>query len=196
MMPSTDAQEKDIVFNNLFNEYFIPLCAFCQYKFRFDIDVAKDVVHSAFLKIWESDLSFSSELPSKTYLYKVVTNICLDMLRHEKIKKQHGQYFQKNWTELDLAEENKMTELKEMQNDIENALAELPDQMKRVFELSRYEELKYAEIARQLGISVKTVETQISRALMKLRQKLATYLSVFWIFLFMQGWYNKYFFFL
>ncbi len=190
-MPSLNAQQKEIVFNKLFNEYFKPLCAFCQYKFSVDVDVAKDVVHSAFLKIWESDLPFSSELPSKTYLYKVVTNICLDMLRHEKIKQEHQRFFQKNSTAFDLCEDKNMTELKEMQTDIEKALADLPEQMRKVFQLSRQEGLKYAEIACQLGISVKTVEVQMSRALKKLRQKLAPYLCVYWIFLSCTRWFNN-----
>ena len=53
--------------------------------------------------------------------------------------------------------------------------------MRAIFELSRYEGLKYAEIARQLNVSVNTVETQMSRALKKLRIKLAGYLSLFFI---------------
>jgi len=168
------------VFDELFNDYFNPLCAYCQYKFGLDIDPAKDAVHSAFINLLESDFIFSSKLSSKAFLYKTVTNICMDQLRHEKIKKAHVQLIQKHFREMEPGTDNKEAELKELQNDINKAIAALPDHMREVFELSRRDGLKYAEIARKLDISVKTVETQMSRALSKLRQKLSAYLSIYW----------------
>jgi RNA polymerase sigma-70 factor, ECF subfamily len=63
--------------------------------------------------------------------------------------------------------------------------------MRRIFEMSRFEGLKYAQIAEQLNISVKTVETQMSRALVKLREKLATYLSTIIIILILTMLLNK-----
>ena len=190
-MPSVNEQSNNKAFDDLFHEYFKPLCAYCQYKFGLDIDVAKDVVHSAFINLLEAGVTFSSESSSKAYLYKVVTNICLDLKRHEKIKQKHVEFFQKQGTNTDTGNENLMAELKELQNDINKAIAELPDQMRKVFELSRNEGLKYTEIARQLGISIKTVETQMSRALVKLKQKLASYLSMYWLLLLIYGWYTK-----
>jgi len=53
--------------------------------------------------------------------------------------------------------------------------------MRKIFEMSRNEDLKYAEIADKLSISVKTVETQMSRALVKLRQKLSHYLTFYFV---------------
>ena len=187
-MPSADEQNKNKAFDDLFREYFKPLCAYCQYKFGLDIDVAKDVVHSAFINLLESDFTFSSKLSSKTYLYKVVTNICLDLKRHEKVKQKQVEFFQKQATNTNTGNENITAEWKELQNDINKAIAELPDQMRKVFELSRYEGLKYAEIARQMGISIKTVEIQMSRALVKLRKELASYLSIYWLLLLIYDW--------
>jgi len=63
-----------------------------------------------------------------------------------------------------------------MKADIDSAVLDLPEGMRRIFQLSRFDGLKYAEIARQLNISVKTVETQRSRALIKLKEKLSRYL--------------------
>ena len=180
-------KNEDKAFDDLFSEYFKPLCAFCQYKFGFDIDVAKDVVHSAFINLLESGFTFSSKLSSKTYLYKVVTNICLDLKRHEKIKQKQVEFFRNQATNTNTGNENVIAELKELQNDINKAVAELPDQMRKVFELSRHEGLKYAEIARQMGISIKTVEIQMSRALVKLRKELASYLSMYWLLLLIYG---------
>ena len=169
------------LFDELFNEYFSPLCAYCQYKFGVDIDSARDVVHAAFINLLESGFTFSSKPASKAYLYKTATNICLDQLRHEKVKQHHINLVRKHFTENDPAEDAVPAELKDLQNDINKAIAALPEQMRRVFELSRNDGLKYAEIAARLNISVKTVETQMSRALMKLREKLSAYLSLYWI---------------
>ena len=181
-MTSADDQNKKDAFDDLFREYFKPLCAFCQYKFDLDIDMAKDVVHSSFINLLESDFTSSSKLSSKTYLYRTAINLCLDLKRHEKVRQKQVEFFKKQVTETSVADEISV-ELKELQNDINKAIAELPDQMRKVFELSRYEGLKYAEIAGRLDISVKTVETQMSRALVKLRQKLGSYLSMYVLFL-------------
>lgn len=163
-------------FDSLFQEYFKPLCAYCQYKFNLDVNESKDVVHTAFMKLFESDFSFSTISSAKTYLYKIATNTCLDLMRHETVKQQHIRFIQKNFVENSVEDHHNVAELKELQKDINNAIAELPNQMREVFELSRYEGLKYTEIAERLGISVKTVEAQMYRALAKLKQKLATYL--------------------
>ena len=186
-MLSANEQNKDKVFDELFREYFKPLCAYCQYKFGLDFDIAKDVVHSTFINLLESDFSSSSKLSSKAYLYRVAINICLDLKRREKIKQKQVEFFKKQAIDTGVENENISVELKELQNDINKAIAELPDQMRKVFELSRYEGLKYAEIARRLDISVKTVETQMSRALVKLRHKLAPYLGMLYVVLLIYG---------
>lgn len=188
-MPLANDQNATAAFDDLFREYFKPLCAYCQFKFNLDIDVAKDAVHSGFIRLLESDFQISFDAPTRTYLYKIVTNICLDLLRHEKTRQQHQQSIQKNRsvTEDDFT----LAEYKELQNNINKAIAELPDQMRQVFELSRFEGLKYAEIADRMEVSVKTVETQISRALVKLRQKLASYLSMYWFLMLVQLWLKK-----
>jgi RNA polymerase sigma-70 factor (ECF subfamily) len=76
----------------------------------------------------------------------------------------------------DLADAN------ELKIKIEEAIESLPEQCRLIFRLSRFEELKYAEIASQLGISIKTVENQMGKALKVLRLKLADYL-VLWLIL-------------
>jgi RNA polymerase sigma-70 factor (ECF subfamily) len=67
-------------------------------------------------------------------------------------------------------------DLKQLRDAIDRAIAELPEQMRKIFELNRHDGLKYTEIATRLNLSIKTVETQMSRALLKLRQKLAAFI--------------------
>jgi RNA polymerase sigma-70 factor, ECF subfamily len=66
----------------------------------------------------------------------------------------------------------------ELKNKIDTAIEELPEKCKQVFVMNRYENLKYHEIADKLQISVKTVETQMSKALQHMRIRLSEYLTV------------------
>jgi len=190
-MSLPEERHNSIIFDELFNEYFAPLCAYCQYRFGLDIDPAKDAVHTAFINLLESDFAHFSRPSSKAFLYKTVTNICFDLLRHEKVKQAHMQYMRKYFTEANSGGEDKIAELKELQQDINKAVAALPEQMRRIFELSRNEGLKYAAIAQKLDISVKTVETQMSRALSKLREMLSSYLGIYWFFCLIQSFIKK-----
>ena len=75
----------------------------------------------------------------------------------------------------------------DLQVEIDQAIDSLPEKCRLVFVLSRFEDMTYQEIADQLGISIKTVENQISKALKSLRSALSPYLSVFvlvlaWLF--------------
>lgn len=177
----TDTRFDDAAFEIFFKEYFIPLCTYCEYRFGFDIDLAKEAVHSGFIRFWENRNNISPRQSPKAYLYKIVTNKSLDLLKHQKVKQQHEKYIVQSAQVSCNTNEYGSADFKELKNDIDKAILELPEQMRAVFELSRYEGLKYLEIADHLGISVKTVETQMSRALVKLRQKLAHYLALFFI---------------
>ncbi len=176
-----DIQFDDAAFETFFKKDFSVLCSYCQIKFGFDIEVAKETVHTGFIKLWESRQSLSGNLPVKAYLYKIIANICLDILRHQKVKQKHEQYVLQNSSDSSIYNSFDNPDVKSLATDINKAVSELPEQMRRIFELNRYEGLKYSEISSHLGISVKTVETQMSRALVKLRYKLSNYLPIYFI---------------
>jgi RNA polymerase sigma-70 factor (ECF subfamily) len=175
-LPSFNATQFDgAAFEAFFKKHFKELCGFCQYKFDFDIDEARDVVHTGFIKLWENRQNISRDLSVKAYLYKIIINISLDIIKSNKVKYRYIKYWEQT-AELVSDHDYQNIDFKQLEQVIENAIASLPEQMRKIFELSRYEELKYTEIAAQLGISVKTVETQMSRALAKLRKKLSYYM--------------------
>lgn len=179
---STHVNFDHVAFEKLFKENFTSICLYCQFKYGFDLDQAKEAVHIGFIKLWEKRESIYSDQSVKAYLYKIIVNTCYDLLRHEKIKNQHERYFLQNRSANETMEDINVCELKQLKSDIAKAVAELPEQMRKIFEMSRYEGLKYSEIADKLSISVKTVETQMGRALVKLREKLGSYLP-FWVIL-------------
>jgi RNA polymerase sigma-70 factor, ECF subfamily len=164
-------------FEQLFQLYFKPLCFFCQYRFGVSVDEAKDIVHSVYAKLFESQISFISEQSAKVYLYKLTRGTCIDLLRRESLKQHYASSLQQKASTALSIESEDLVDAKQLQEDLHQALEQLPPQMKRIFELSREHGLKYFEIAEALGVAQKTVETQMSRALSRLREKLASYLS-------------------
>ncbi len=164
-------------FEILFREHFKPLTAFAN-KYVQNIDVAKGVVHEVFMRLWEKRNEIDPKQSVKSYLYTGVYNRSLNYIRdHKKFDKSGEQANipeqKDNW---DVS--NEMT-AQEIQVKIDKTLSELPEKCRQVFEMSRYEELKYREIAEKLNISVKTVETQMTKALKALRKNLAEYLHLF-----------------
>ena len=86
-------------------------------------------------------------------------------------------------TDLSAKSDPGQLELNELEAKIEATIQSLPDRCREVFILSRYEELKYSEIAKKLEISIKTVEVQMSKALKILRENLSEFLTTIIIFL-------------
>lgn len=159
------------VFEPLFKTHFEPLCRFAL-KYIEDLDDAKGVVHDVFVTVWEKFDSLSPDLNYKSYLYTAVRNRCLNVIRDNK-----------KFVSLDVAESNATTEnntleTKELELEIARAVDSLPEKCREVFEKSRIEGLKYAQIATEMNISVKTVEAHMSKALRVLRKHLAEFLSL------------------
>lgn len=164
-------------FEIFFKENFISLCSYCQYRFGFDLDLSKEIVHTAFIKLWEVKNTLKDDVPVKTYLQRIITNKALDTLKHNKVKEHYIKLANASGDEATNDVED--IDLKEMLQHVHIVIADMPEQMRKIFELSRFEGLKYKQIAEELNISPKTVETQMSRALAKLRQRLAEYLTSF-----------------
>ena len=168
----------DTSFEIFFKEHFAPLCVYCQFKFGFSTDEAKDAVQAAFLKLWQARQELQPGEILKAYLYKIVTNNCLDILKHEKVKLKYEKYLQREMAGNMVDKSFERLDLKQLSRDIDNAISELPEQMQKIFKLCKFEGLKYSEVALHLDISVKTVETQMGRALTRLRQKLVNHLTL------------------
>lgn len=170
-----------IAFEMIFKTYYKPLCHYA-HSFLNDKNEAEEVVQTTFIKIWEKKNELSVQSSLKAYLYSMVRNGCLNVIKHEKVKQLHAKWhMQETERSRDLVEE------KVLSNDLESkiylAMKALPEQCRLVFQLSRFEELKYQEIADQLQISVKTVENQMGKALKIMRVQLKEYLPLYVLFL-------------
>lgn len=169
-------QGNETAYEQVFRRYYERLCNYANTLLH-DMDEAEEVVQSMFFKLWEKRENFDITTSVKSYLYRAVHNTCLNRVKHEKIKReyasQNAEQLQRNFSYA-----SDLTLKNELEERIALAIDQLPEQCRLVFKLSRFDELKYSEIAAQLGISVKTVENQMGKALRVLRTHLAEYLAV------------------
>lgn len=166
----------ELVFEKVFKQYFKVLQNYA-YTILNDLDVAEEMVQNVFLKIWEKREKLPQDANIGSYLYKSVYHESLNWLRHEKVKfshQEHTLYSMKNETD-NTADRIKMKQLEEH---LQKALNDLPQQCRTIFQMSRFDELRYREIADELGISVKTVENQMGKALRLMRLKLVEFLPI------------------
>jgi RNA polymerase sigma-70 factor, ECF subfamily len=163
--------DKD-AFERLFKTYYAPLVLFAR-TFIADRDESEEMVQGFFMKLWEDREKIDITISVKSYLFRAVRNRCLNQLKHEKIKQEYQSAIQN----LPLSEKSLEPFFMEIGliEKIEKSIALLPPRRKEIFLMSREQGLKYREIAEQLNISVKTVETQMGQALKDLREQLKTY---------------------
>lgn len=166
-------------FERLFKDFFPPLMAFAR-KILGDEDDARDVVHQVFINLWEKRKELDLSTSLKSYLFTAVHNRSLNVIRDRK--KFSSAEVPEVAGEWDVSAQ---IESMELEGKIREAIDSLPEKCREIFELSRFEGLKYGEIARQLDISIKTVENQMSKALKILREQLGKYLTLLlWLLLY------------
>ncbi len=137
----------------------------------------EEIVQQVFFKLWKRLETTPVTGSITAYLYGCVHNESLNWLKHLKVRSAHQMhvaYSMKN--QSDSASRKVMVE--ELREKIHEAMNELPEQCRTIFQMSRYEELKYREIANKLDLSVKTVEHQMGKALKLLRAKLVDFLPL------------------
>lgn len=169
-------------FEFLFKSYYSDLCKYAR-NIVHNETTAEDLVMDIFVKIWEAEskLGISSSLSG--YLYQSVHNHCLNYLT-----RRHKQFSELNAETIKLLntlispdasfDPSEGINLAELSNRIEQSIEHLPEGCRKIFILSRTEELSHKEIAQRLGISENTVKVQIYRALIKLRILLKEFLPI------------------
>lgn len=161
-------------FEQVFKENYRGLCIYAQNYIQ-ELAVAEDIVHDVFVNMWHKRDSIHEERSVKSYLYRSVHNRCLNYIRDNKKFATNSEDILDSAT-IQISEDNEQQyAAAELEGKIMNIISSLPLRCGEVFKLSRFEELKYSEIAERLNISIKTVENQISKALKILRKQLSDY---------------------
>lgn len=155
-------------YRKLFYTYFEPL-SFYANKYLNDMDAARDMVQEVMSHIYENRETLRINESLKSFLYRSVSNRSLNVLKHEEVKTRHHSIIRERSDEIF---DEDLMETSELQAKINRLMDELPDACRQVFIMSRMEEKSNKEIADELNISKRTVETQISKALKVLRNAL------------------------
>ena len=155
-------------FESLFRTHYAALVAFATGMVG-STDAAEDIAQDVFVAVWRRRAEMPPEAVSRAYLYKAVRHRALNSIRHERIARDAAELPDHSFAAN--ADEDLLHG--EVESAVRAAIARLPDRARLMFTLSRDEGLTYAEIASVTGVSVKTVETQMGRALRALRHSLA-----------------------
>ena len=160
-------------FELAFKAYYVAVLRYCMTIVK-DVDDAQDIVQQAFLKIWlKREEIDTTEL--RAYVYKSVYHASLDHLKRRQIKMKYHHLIT-NLPEHPAFPEQSSSQ--ELGIAIRKAIDVLPEQCRKIFQMSRFDQLKYREIAAALQLSVKTVENQMGKALKMLRERLKEYLPL------------------
>lgn len=175
-------QGNEKAFEKLFHNHYANLCGYAV-KYVWELEQAEEIVQDLFFNIWskKSDLNITSSIES--YLFRAVRNACLNYLKHLKVRESYASNVKESYNPGRDQDHNPV-EVLELQDRIDEAIEALPTERKKIFMLSRHEGLKYKEIAKQLGISIKTVEAQMGKALKYLRESLSEFMVIFIFILF------------
>jgi len=155
-------------FTSLYASYFHNL-SMVSMKYVSDIFIAEEIVQDIFIKIWENPELSDQIFSLRSYLYKAVINQSINYLNRQKNIELHHLRIAGETQEQYIDTLHEEQELKRI---IYNEIERLPVQCRRVFKMSRFEGLKYREIASRLDLSEKTVENHIANALKLLRSRL------------------------
>lgn len=159
-------------FNQLFKAYYTPMVRFC-IRFVADVDVASEIVQDLFVKIWTNRESMKINAGFAPYLMQSVRNAAITYINKERAHAETNmRIFGEEGAAIDPSEELQGRNLESAYREV---LKGMPEKRREVFTLSRFDGLKYAEIAERLNISPKTVEAHMSAAIKQLKDGLKDY---------------------
>jgi RNA polymerase sigma-70 factor (family 1) len=157
------------VFRSVFYEYHEKIHAYVLRKTN-SAYIADETLQLTFIKLWNYRNNLSDDLSLFTQLFRIVRTTMIDLIRKEQTKTATLHKY--NQKPVFTNNANEKLEENELKRKINSLLQQMPGMQKKVFEMNRFEGMSYRDIADTLSISIKTVETHISRALRFLRQHL------------------------
>ena len=161
-------------FKKLFFEFYHSLCVFAG-RYIISPDICEDIVQDVFFNIWKNRKSLNIHSSFRNFLVTSVKNSCTDHLRKES---SHNKYIENQTSTSTSPSPIDVYTTNELQEMLQSALDKLPQNIQSAFDMSRNKNMTYKEIALEMDISPKTVESYISRALKTLREELKDYLPL------------------
>lgn len=159
-------------FESLFRSSYVSLVRYAKTLVR-DHDTAEEIVQDLFFRLWKDKDKLYIESSLNGYLYRAVHNRCLHYLGHNRVIEKYAREMKERPPNDVTESPAEMIHYRELQAKIAGILEKLPEKCGKIFCMSRFEGLKYSEIAERLSVSIKTVEANMGRALKEFRKALA-----------------------
>lgn len=167
-------------FKTLFEQYAPRIYNF-GFSYLKSVEDTEELVQDVFFKLWQHQKQLDEDRNVKAYIFKIAINLIYDQLRKRKLDKLAQELNAMTATELDNSTWNTL-QYNELQQQIDTLIAQLPDQRKIIFTMSRVEGLTHEEIAQKLSLSTRTVENQVYRALSFLKQHIDSKYILYLVF--------------
>lgn len=180
-----DHRTAEARFEEIYLSYFSKMKRFAR-EYVVSEEDAENIVHDVFAELWEDKRIFGLSLNLVAYLFTAIKNKCLNHLRHQlvvhetasRLQEEYRLSLRMNLDSLELFDQRVFSE-DDIEKAISRALDTLSEKCRTIFIMSKLEGKKQKEIARELAISINTVETQMGIAYKKLRVELKDYLPLF-----------------
>lgn len=157
-------------FESLFRSSYVSLVRYAKTLIK-DHDASEEIVQDLFFRLWKDREKLNIESSLNGYLFRSVHNRCLHYIDHNKVVERHAHEMSTLQEEYPESPSD-ILHYKELQEKIAAILERLPERCGQIFCMSRFEGLKYTEIAEKLSVSVKTVEANMGKALKEFRKEL------------------------
>jgi len=158
-------------FESLFRSSYVSLVRYARTLIK-DHDTAEEIVQDLFFRLWQDKEKLNIESSLNGYLFRAVHNRCLHYIEHTRVVERHAEEMMYRQTDS-IESPSDILNYKELQEKVARIIERLPERCGKIFTMSRFEGLKYTEIAEKLSVSVKTVEANMGRALKEFRKELA-----------------------
>ncbi|NCB96839.1 MAG: RNA polymerase sigma-70 factor [Bacteroidia bacterium] len=151
--------------------------------------VSEDLVQDTFIKFWEARRTFENEKMIAPYLFTILRNKCLDYLKHKVVEQKFNDIAAENYNywlaNIYALEDPSISIITENQikKALFDAINKMPQLRREIFIMSRFKDMKNQEVAEEMGVSVKTVEYHMTKAISFLREELKDYFVLIYFFL-------------
>lgn len=153
----------------LFDKYYVRLVSYIN-TYTKNQDSSKDIVQESFIKLWNNRATIEADASVVSFLHKIAYNIFVDKYRKEKRNQSLLDTLSYEAINESIESEEEVAKTKKIEM-VKRSIDELPPRCQEIFKMSKYEGLKYVEIAEALNLSIKTVEAQMGKAFSYIRQK-------------------------
>ena len=175
MLRSITLYDDEVAFRYLFEHYYPSLCLFAK-RFIDDRETREDIVQEVFFRLWDKRTQITVTSSAHNYLLTSVRNLCLNYLRRQEVQQPFEESL---FDQPDDEEGDRLIQLRELEEQLAQALAQLPPEYRLAFELNRMEGKSLEEVAQRMGVSTRTVERYRDKAIALLQTELKEYLPLF-----------------